>query len=74
MGISEQDKPYIYEPFYSKKEKGTGLGLSIVRKLVLLYKGHLSFYNRDKGGTICTIYFPIQPHFCPGEMAKRKSA
>ena len=74
VGISKKDKPYIYEPFYSRKEKGTGLGLSIVRKLVLLYKGQLSFENRDKGGTICTIYFPIQPHFCPSEMAKRKSA
>ncbi|MDE0119792.1 MAG: HAMP domain-containing sensor histidine kinase [Bdellovibrionales bacterium] len=74
VGISEKDKPYIYEPFYSKKEKGTGLGLSIVRKLVLLYKGHLSFCNRDKGGMICTIYFPIQPHLSPWEMAKRKSA
>ena len=74
VGISDQDKPYIYEPFYSKKEKGTGLGLAIVRKLVLLYKGHLSFQNRDKSGTICTIRFLIQPNFCPGEMAKRKSA
>ena len=74
VGISDQDKPYIYEPFYSKKEKGTGLGLAIVRKLILLYKGRLSFQNRDKSGTICTVHFPIQPNFCPGEMAKRKSA
>ena len=74
-GISDEDKSHIYEPFYSKKEKGTGLGLAIVRKLVLLYKGHLSYENRDnQKGTICTLRFPIQPNLHPGEMAQSKSA
>ena len=74
VGIRDKDKPHIYEPFYSKKEKGTGLGLAIVRKLVLFYKGHLSYENRDKKGTICTLRFPIQPNFFPGELAQTKSA
>lgn len=74
VGISDKDKPHIYEPFYSKKERGTGLGLAIVRKLVLFYKGHLSYENRDEKGTICTLRFPIQPNFFPGELAQKKSA
>ena len=74
VGISNKDKPYIYEPFYSTKERGTGLGLAIVHKLVLLYKGHLSYEKNNKKGTVCTLRFPIQPNFCPGEMAQKKIA
>ncbi len=74
VGISDRDKPHIYEPFYSSKDKGSGLGLAIVRKLVLFYKGQLSYDSHDKGGTVCTLRFPIVPNFCPGEMAQKKSA
>lgn len=74
IGISEKDKPYIYDPFYSKKDKGTGLGLSIVRKLVLFYKGNISYNSHDNKGTICVLRFPIQPNYCPGEMAQKKTA
>ena len=70
VGISEEDKPYIYEPFYSKKEKGTGLGLSIARKLISFYKGELSYENRETGGTLCEVRFPVQPNLFPGEMKK----
>lgn len=74
VGISDGDKLHIYEPFYSKKESGTGLGLAIVRKLVSFYKGHLSYKNHDQKGTVCTLRFPIQPNFFPGELAQKKSA
>ncbi len=74
VGISEKDKPYIYDPFYSKKDKGTGLGLSIVRKWVLFYKGHISYESHDNKGTLCVLRFPIQPNHCPGEMAGKKTA
>ena len=74
-GIDDNDKSHIYEPFYTKKEKGTGLGLSIVRKLVLLYKGHISYKKRgEEKGTVCELRFPIQPNFFPGELAQSKSA
>ena len=73
VGLPEEESQ-LCEPFYSTKEKGSGLGLAIVRKLVRLYKGHLNHENRKPEGTVCTLRFPIQPHFEPGEMAKRKSA
>ena len=74
VGINDEDKPHIYEPFYSKKESGTGLGLAIARKLVFFYKGYLSYENHGEKGTICTLRFPIQPNFFPGELAQKKSA
>ncbi len=74
VGINKEDKARIYEPFYSKKESGTGLGLAIVRKLVFFYKGYLSYESHGEKGTICTLRFPIQPNFFPGELAQKKSA
>ena len=72
-GISKKDKPFIYEPFYSKKEKGSGLGLAIARKLTLFYKGTLSHQDVKQGGTLFEIRFPIQSNPLPGEMAKKAS-
>ena len=72
-GISDKDKPFIYEPFYSKKEKGSGLGLAITRKLVLFYKGFISHQPAEKGGTLFEIRFPLQSNPLPSEMARRAS-
>lgn len=33
-GVTEDDKPYIFEAFYSGKEEGRGLGLYIARQLL----------------------------------------
>ena len=71
-GISESDKPYIFDPFYSTKTSGSGLGLAVVHKLVSKYKGFISFETVDTGGTICNLRFPIQPVLLPDEMAKQQ--
>ena len=72
-GISAQDKPFIYEPFYSKKAKGSGLGLSIARKLVLFYKGLISQEPVEGGGTLFDIRFPLNSNPVPGELARKAS-
>ncbi len=72
-GISDEDKPFIYEPFYSKKAKGSGLGLSIARKLVLFYKGFISHQPVEGGGTIFDIRFPLNSNPVPGELARKAS-
>jgi signal transduction histidine kinase len=33
-GIKDDDKPYVFEAFYSGKEEGRGLGLYIARQLL----------------------------------------
>ena len=40
-GISKEDRPHIFEPFYSKKEDSTGLGLSIVYNIVKEHSGNI---------------------------------
>ena len=54
-GISDEDLPHIFEPFFSTKEKasGTGLGLAIVHGIVQNHKGKTEVKSeRGKGTTV----------------------
>ncbi len=54
LGIPDDDKNKIFEPFFraknSVKQQGTGLGLSIVKNYVLIHQGEIWFESeKDKG-------------------------
>lgn len=59
-GISSEDLPYIFEPFFTKKTKGTGLGLSIGRKIVQEHGGDISVESEVGKGSIFTVYLPMK--------------
>lgn len=58
-GISEEDLPKIFDPFFSTKKDGTGLGLSIVHRIVEGHGGKISVRSQVGRGTTFTINFPI---------------
>lgn len=60
-GISEEDLPNIFKPFYSTKDygKGTGLGLAITSKVIKEHGGSISVQSKINAGTTFTIQFPI---------------
>ncbi len=41
VGITDEQKERIYEPFYSTKHAGTGLGLSISSRIVEAHQGYI---------------------------------
>jgi len=57
-GISEEDFPKIFEPYFTTKEAGTGLGLTVVFKVVKEHKGEIYVESRVGEGTIFTISLP----------------
>lgn len=61
MGISDQDLPHIFEPFYSTKEKvsGTGLGLPIVHGIVQSHKGKIYVRSVRGEGTTFSVILPL---------------
>ncbi len=60
-GISEQDLPHIFEPFYSTKREtsGIGLGLAIVHGIVENHKGKIKVDSHPGKGTIFSIVLPL---------------
>lgn len=60
-GISSEDLPKVFEPFFTRRRGGTGLGLSIVQKIVMEHGGTITAGHRVGGGTILTLRFPTLP-------------
>jgi signal transduction histidine kinase/ActR/RegA family two-component response regulator len=60
MGMSENIKEKIFDPFFStkSKDKGTGLGMSTVYGIVKQNKGYIKVTSKPYVGTNVTIYWP----------------
>lgn len=60
-GISPQDLPHIFEPFYSTKSdtSGIGLGLSIVHGIVENHHGRIEVDTEPGRGTTMSIILPL---------------
>ncbi len=58
-GISAQDLPRVFDPFYTTKEKGTGLGLAVVYGIVTRHNGRIEVKSPPEGGTQMVIVLPM---------------
>ena len=61
IGISQQDKNRVVEPFHRGKNvsniPGTGLGLHIVKKFVKILGGEIKIYSEENKGTKVEVIF-----------------
>jgi len=57
-GISDENLPKIFEPYFSTKETGTGLGLAIVQKVVDVHNGEISVMSTVGEGTKFVVRLP----------------
>lgn len=61
-GISEEDLPKIFDPFYTTKDvgQGTGLGLFITHDIILRHQGAIRVKSSPGQGTTFTVTIPVQ--------------
>lgn len=61
VGMDENMKKHIFEPFYTTKEigKGTGMGLASVYGMVKNHNGAINVSSVYGEGTIFSLYFPL---------------
>ena len=61
VGIDEETRLHIFEPFYTTKgsSEGTGLGLSTVYGIVKQHGGHIRVETSVGSGSTFLIYFPV---------------
>lgn len=61
IGISEENKKKLFEPFYTTKNagEGTGLGLFVVYNIIQQHKGSITAESRLNEGTTFKISLPV---------------
>jgi len=60
-GITPEDIPHVFEPFFSTKQNtsGIGLGLAIVHGIVQSHQGKIDVRSKPGEGTTISITFPL---------------
>lgn len=59
-GISSDDKPRLFEPYFSTKRTGTGLGLAIVSTIVADHNGYIRVKDNHPQGAHFIIELPVE--------------
>jgi len=58
IGISEENKPMVFEPKFTTKSSGMGLGLAMVKNIVETFNGSITLESQLNMGTTFKIKFP----------------
>jgi two-component system nitrogen regulation sensor histidine kinase NtrY len=59
-GVAPEDKPFLFEPYFSTKPGGTGLGLAIANTIISDHHGYIRVRDNLPRGSRFIIELPIQ--------------
>lgn len=69
VGMDEETRKRIFEPFFSTKPTGRGLGLAVVQGIVGVHRGAIQVESAPQRGSAFTVLFPARSP-SPGQGAK----
>ena len=58
LGISNEDLPFIFDPFYTTKKFGTGLGLTIAHGIIEEHGGSITVESKTGVGSLFRVMIP----------------
>jgi signal transduction histidine kinase len=58
-GISLEDLPRVFIPFYTTKSRGYGIGLALVQKILVGHGGDVTVEKSDSSGTVFDCRLPL---------------
>jgi two-component system, NtrC family, nitrogen regulation sensor histidine kinase NtrY len=62
IGLPQEQRHRLAEPYMTTREKGTGLGLAIVKRIMEEHGGRLDLSDAEDGqGAVVTLYFAPLP-------------
>jgi len=61
VGIPEDQRAAVFEPFVTFREQGLGLGLAISRSIILTHGGQIVAENNPDRGATFTCQIPMRP-------------
>ena len=59
VGIPQQDRRRVFEPYFSTKDHGTGLGLAIVSRIVSDHHGYIRVQENEPRGARFVLELPV---------------
>jgi len=57
-GISEENKPKVFEPKFTTKTSGMGLGLAMIKNIIETYNGNITFTSNEGEGSTFKVMLP----------------
>jgi two-component system sensor histidine kinase PilS (NtrC family) len=67
IGMSQEEKDQIFQPFQSGFKGGLGLGLSIIFQIMEDHRGRISFESEKGKGTKVSLRFPLEEQVLDAE-------
>ena len=61
VGIPDDIRVHLFEPFYTNKPNGTGLGLSISAHIVTQHSGQIEVESVEGQGSVFRVVLPYEP-------------
>jgi signal transduction histidine kinase len=65
IGILDEDKGRIFDPFFTRKPEGTGMGLSISRQIIEKHGALMELDSTPGEGTTFRLIFPVGTNSIP---------